>query len=893
MNRFCRRITAWILCAVVVFMEFAPSVYADDVVEPVVTERDYEVSVNELTEYSPEWCERYGVDTDIVFMDYETGDIDTEYPDDGYSVENANAIYYFLRNDMGLHSAAAVGILTNAFSESTFRPDALGDGGTSYGIFQWHAGRWEKLKNYCNDHGYDWHTLDGQLHYLKHETDNDYPNTMAAIRGTSNDADGAWYSAYCFCKNFEVPADTIAKSQQRGDLARDKFWPIYGEPDADNPDKPAEPTPTEAPKKEIEVKPVPEEIQPSQEEDGEAEDLPSMVLEEDMPADGIIPEGIWFAGIEDKDYTGSKIVQDFRVYYSDQMLKEKKDYTVDYYNNKLAGKAVVTISLKGNYSGVFNKSFTIKALDIEEADSPDITLNYTGKEQKPKPEVSLHGTKLKYERDFTVPAYSKSGFTGSAYGNVSVSVDICGCGNYSGTKTIYITYIGKQTVSGQKIPQVMMSKVKASSIPNQEYDPDGYEAISLSQNNLRTKKGGKYVLTLKYKGKTLSENDVEVVGIEGGDMPGKAYLVIRGRNAQESATGYSFIGEKRLGFKIKGLSLKGLKISGIEKSYAYTGEEICPVPVISGVSGLTKDDYSVSYEDNIMPGKATIVVKGQNRYSGGKKKSFKINGVSIEKSVMALYYEGGTPVSGNSTPEVEYKRDGAVIKASLSFNGIRLVEGTDYKVSYKNNKTAGKATMQIKGMGRFEGSIKLDYKVRAKDFSDNIRMYAADKTLGGGFESKLWVVDIDGTQLKAGKDYTEPKYYIRKGKKIYTVDDSDVPQAGMEIYVAVTGKGGYSAETLYTKYTIIKKANSLTKATISIKDQQYTGNQIKITSQDQIAAAVLDGKKLTLGVDFVIIPGSYVDNINKGTAKVTVRGCGDYTGQKTLTFRINVRTASQ
>ena len=893
MIKYCRKITAWFLCAVMIFMELAPSVYADDVVEPVVTERDhdYEVSVNELTEYSPEWCERYGVDTDIVFLNAQTGDIDTEYPDDGYSEENANAIYYFLRNDMGLHSAAAVGILTNAFSESTFRPDALGDGGTSYGIFQWHAGRWEKLKNYCNDHGYDWHTLDGQLHYLKHETDNDYPNTMAAIRGTSNDADGAWYSAYCFCKNFEVPADTIAKSQQRGDLARDKFWPIYGEPDGDNPDNPAAPTPTEAPKKEIEVKPVPDELQPPQEEEGEPEDMPSTVLEEDIPEDGIIPEGIWFAGIEDKDYTGSKIVQDFRVYYSDQMLKEKKDYTVEYFCNKIAGRATMTVNLKGNYSGTFNKSFMINPLDIEEADSPDITLNYTGKEQKPKPEVSLHGTKLKYDRDFTVPAYSKSGFTGSVYGNVSVSVDICGRGNYSGTKTIYITYIGKQTISGQMMPQVMMNKVKASSIPNQEYDPDGYEAISLSQNNLHAKKGGKYVLTLKYKGKTLSENDVEVVGIEGGDMPGKAYLVIRGRNAQESATGYSFIGEKRLGFKIKGLSLKGLKISGIEKSYAYTGEEICPVPTISGVSGLTKDDYTVSYEDNIMPGKATIVIKGINRYSGIKKKSFKINGISIEKSVMSLYYEDGTPVSSNTAPEVEYKKEGAVIKASLSFNGTTLVEGTDYKVSYKNNKTAGKATMQIKGMGIFDGSIKQNYKVLAKDFSDNIRMFAADLTTGSGFESKLWVVDIDGTTLKAGRDYTAPKYYIRKGKKIYSIDDSDVPAAGMEIYI--TGMGGYSAETLYTKYTIIKKTNSLSKAQVSIKDQDYTGNYIKITSQDQIASAVLDGKHLTLGEDFVIIPGSYIDNIDKGTAKVTIRGCGDYTGQKTLTFKIKVRTASR
>lgn len=874
MMKDCRRVTAWILCAVMLFLNMAPAVYA----------ADEAVDDGELVAYSPEWCARYGVDTDTFSEDGTIPEEEISGGELGIDGDNAHTIYGFLRNSMGLHSAAAVGILANIFAESSFRPYAIGDGGTSYGICQWHAGRWDRLKNYCNSNGYNWETLDGQLHYLQYETANFYPNTMAAIRDTENNADGAWRSAYLFCKNFEVPADTIAKSEQRGDLARDTFWPIYGEPDGENPEQP-DPTPTEAPKKPIEERKVPEELQPSQEEEKEPEEPASTVLESDIPEDGIIPEGIWFAGITDMDYTGKKIVQDFRVYHSDQMLKEKKDYTVDYFNNKTAGVCVMTIILKGNYSGTYTQKFKINALDIAQAEAQDITLNYNGKEQKPIPKVTLDGTALKYDRDFTIPAYSKSGFTGNQAGNVSVSVDICGRGNYTGVKTISINYIGKQTVSGQKLQQVMMDKVKASSIPRQQYDPDGYEAVSLSQNNLKAKKGGAYVITLKYKGKTLSENDVEVLGIEGGDKPGKAYIIVRGRNEERSATGYSFVGEKRIAFNIRGLSLKGLKISGIEKSYAYTGEEICPVPKIDGIAGITPDDYVISYEDNIMPGKASVVVTGRGRYSGVKKKSFRIDGISIRGAVATYYYEDGSEVSENEI-KTDYKRGGAYIGVSLSFNGSILQEGTDYKLKYSDHKKAGKATLTIKGIGKFDDHINTRYTIRKRDFSDNIRMYAADKPKGSDYEQKLWVTDIDGFALKEGRDYTDLKYFIRRGKKIITVQDSDVPKVGDEVYVCITGCGNYTEETLYTKYSIIKSSTSLAKAKIVIRDQVYTGGEIRITSMDQIERAVIGDVELLLGEDFTVIPGSYSNNINKGTASVTIRGRGEYNGQKTVKFKI-------
>ena len=49
---------------------------------------------------------------------------------------------------MGLNNAAACGVLTNIQCESSFNPEVLGDGGTSYVICQWHNERWTRLQKY-------------------------------------------------------------------------------------------------------------------------------------------------------------------------------------------------------------------------------------------------------------------------------------------------------------------------------------------------------------------------------------------------------------------------------------------------------------------------------------------------------------------------------------------------------------------------------------------------------------------------------------------------------------------------------------------------------------------------------------------------------------------------
>lgn len=142
---------------------------------------------------------------------------------------NCDTIFRFLTGTMGLNNAAACGVVANIHFESGFQPDIYGDNGTSYGICQWHNGRFTNLRNWCQDNGYDYTSLEGQLHFLHYELKTSYTNVWAYLNTVPNTAEGAYNAAYYWCLRFEVPADTENKSRQRGQYAKDVYWPQYGQ----------------------------------------------------------------------------------------------------------------------------------------------------------------------------------------------------------------------------------------------------------------------------------------------------------------------------------------------------------------------------------------------------------------------------------------------------------------------------------------------------------------------------------------------------------------------------------------------------------------------------------------------------------------------------------------
>ena len=137
---------------------------------------------------------------------------------------NEHEIYAFLVGEMGYNRAAAMGVLANMKYESGYRTECDGDGGTSYGICQWHAGRKTNLINYCTENGLDYTTLDAQLRFFRYEITSRYSAVHSYLKGVENSADGAYDAGYYFCFNYEAPAARTSQSTKRGEYAKSTLW---------------------------------------------------------------------------------------------------------------------------------------------------------------------------------------------------------------------------------------------------------------------------------------------------------------------------------------------------------------------------------------------------------------------------------------------------------------------------------------------------------------------------------------------------------------------------------------------------------------------------------------------------------------------------------------------
>lgn len=95
---------------------------------------------------------------------------------------NAAQIWNFLANK-GLSATAISGILGNLQQESSFDPNATNPSSGAYGIAQWLGSRYSNLQSYCQQNGYSWSTLQGQVNFLWYEMSGGDSQWFSALQG--------------------------------------------------------------------------------------------------------------------------------------------------------------------------------------------------------------------------------------------------------------------------------------------------------------------------------------------------------------------------------------------------------------------------------------------------------------------------------------------------------------------------------------------------------------------------------------------------------------------------------------------------------------------------------------------------------------------------------------
>ncbi len=661
------------------------------------------------------------------------------------------------------------------------------------------------------------------------------------------------------------------------------------------------------------------------------------ILMEDTPEDGIIPEGLWVAGIREGgyDYTGTAIKPEMRVYDKNVLLKEQVDYTVSYKNNinandaSVAAKApTLTVTGKGNYTGKDTKTFKILPLDISSPlfEAENISIASTGKAQKPVPTLYFGSRQLKNKTEFTysyyktdettaednaanelntdsaAPALNAAGTDNAALADGAEKLDsvkdigtyyveLTGNGNFTGSRTVKLTVLP----SAKDNPAVkLISKVTVARIPSQVY-------VTANKNGVVTPE-----ITVK-DGKTVLEEGIHyTVSYSNNNRVGTAFAIIEG--IEEA--GYS--GSRRVAFQITGTAISKAKVTGLTgQTFVYNGEFHTPeLTLTMKLNGeektLTENkDYTVQWQKNQNAGTATVVFTGINGYTGTMKKTFRIQAFN-----MAANADGRLEAKLVSA-EVPYAKGGVKPELSVTFkteNGdvLQLKEGVDYTVTYKNNKALNDGSNEkklpsvtIKGKGNFTGTYKevLPFTIVAQDIS-RLTLTAADKVYqnkGNIYATKVTVTDLDGKVLNAGTDYEKTLLYTYKEDTILddgtvrtagtVIDKKDIIPAGTVICVTVTPKGNYTGEPLTGEYAI--KTYDISGAAVTIPAQIYTGKPITFDKNDPKQITVKVKGKVVDPDQFEIV--SYQNNVAKGTATVIIRGKDNYGGTKKVTFKINAK----
>ena len=148
------------------------------------------------------------------------------------------------------------------------------------------------------------------------------------------------------------------------------------------------------------------------------------------------------------------------------------------------------------------------------------------------------------------------------------------------------------------------------------------------------------------------------------------------------------------------ISISKASVTLSTSTYAYDGKAKKPGVTVklNGKTLKNGTDYTVSYSNNIKVGTATVKITGKGNYTGSVSKTFKIKN-NFKKAT----------VSGISTKAFTGKNITQSI--TVKYNGKTLKKGTDYTVSYSNNKNIGTATVKIAGKGSYTGTITKTFKI--------------------------------------------------------------------------------------------------------------------------------------------------------------------------------------
>lgn len=411
---------------------------------------------------------------------------------------------------------------------------------------------------------------------------------------------------------------------------------------------------------------------------------------------------------------------------------------------------------------------------------------------------------------------------------------------------------------------------------------------SVEFTNLTMDSTGQY--TVQYQGAAITpEVKAYVLGAGGSrtEIPLKSSEIKYANNtaagtASVSVSPNNYEGTKTLYFRILGVDISGDDVyaaftDGITRRQ-YTGTALTPAVTVTfagslGTVTLRKDvDFSLTYENNTKAGAADVKITGIGNYSGTKTLDFDIfANLNDKTSVFTIPKQMYT---GEAITELT----GATLKAG----GNDLKLGTDYTLSITSTdsfRTKGTAIFTAQGK-YYEGTRTVQFEI-------------------GNDASMYNILGVAATYVYDRQAHKPVPVVTDKQGTVYSVDsvtyastsdgDTCINAGNVKMQIVITSHG--QSVTIPYNYTIEPK-NINTASITPIADVDYNGKAHTPTIR------ITDGTNLLTGsptswdgtADFVY---TYYNNVQPGTATVSIQGINNYTGVANVYFAIIVKAAPQ
>ena len=410
-------------------------------------------------------------------------------------------------------------------------------------------------------------------------------------------------------------------------------------------------------------------------------------------------------------------------------------------------------------------------------------------------------------QNFTYDGTQKTGVLAGEGYTLSGTTTAIAAGNYTAVATLQSGYVWNDGTSNAKTISWSISALGISgasvSVPTQTYTGSALTPVP----------------TVTLNGKTLVYGTDFTCEWTNNTDAGTGYVKVIGKGNYSGETG-------TVAFTISQKSMAGISAS-VSGSFVYNGSGHTPDPVVKdGTTQLVKDrDYTLSYNNNVNAGTASVTITGKGNYTGSKTVNFKIDKASYGVSLVTTNADFSLFAKGNLHDFLIGSYIGTPTFTSSDPNVIKVNADGTYEVV-----GMGKATIRVSipgGNNYYDFNAGVEKTVEAKDCfrivgSDGTAKYY--KTLA----EAVAAVPANGTATISviGSPKMDEGVTIDNGKNI-----------------TLRGENG---ATLVRGDNFNDAAFSITGGSLTIEDLTIDGNEGHGANPED-SLIVVSGGKLTVG----------------------------------------------